>query len=74
MDQANHHALMDLATPDLRPKIQLVMSLVEPSSPEFGVDVPDPYYGEADGFRRVVSLLDQAVTGWIKQYGSHGRR
>ena len=74
MDQSNHHALMDLATPDLQPKIQLVMSLVEPSSPEFGVDVPDPYYGEADGFRRVVSMLDQAVTGWIQHYGSHLRR
>ena len=74
MDQFNHQALMDLATPDLRPKIQLVMSLVEPSSPEFGVDVPDPYYGEADGFRLVVSMLDQAATAWIKQCGPQGGR
>jgi len=74
MDQSNHDALMDLATPDLRPKVQLVMSLVEPSSPKFGVDIPDPYYGEADGFWHVVSMLDQAATAWIKQYGQQGRR
>ena len=70
MDQSNHRALLDLATPDLRAKIQLVMSLIDSSSPDSNADVPDPYYGEADGFRRVVSMLDLAAAAWIERYGS----
>jgi len=74
MDRSNHTDLLDLATPHLKPKIQLVMSLVETSLSEIGVDVPDPYYGEADGFRRVVSMLDQAATAWIKRYDADAPR
>lgn len=74
MDRSNRSALHDLATPDLSPKVQLVMSLVEDSSPKPVADVPDPYYGETDGFHQVVSMLDQAAMAWIKRHGLDARR
>ena len=34
---------------------------------DFGVDeVPDPYYGSADGFERVLDLCEEAVSGLIE--------
>jgi protein-tyrosine phosphatase len=30
-------------------------------------DVPDPYYGNAQGFERVLDLCESGVTGWIKR-------
>ena len=30
-----------------------------------GRDVPDPYYGGADGFRNVVDLIENAADHWL---------
>lgn len=67
MDRANHHALLGMAA-TAQSKVQLLMSLVEPTSSFSGLDVPDPYYGEIDGFTEVVSMLDQAASAWIARY------
>ncbi|HEY7905603.1 MAG TPA: low molecular weight protein-tyrosine-phosphatase [Wenzhouxiangella sp.] len=66
MDRANHEALLGLAASGTQHKVRLLMSLVEPTSPWFGLDVPDPYYGGLDGFTEVVSMLDQAASAWIE--------
>ncbi len=65
MDRANRAALLKLADPISQNKIRLVMSLLDPSAPFFDRDVPDPYYGDSDGFTEVVSMLDQAAAAWI---------
>lgn len=31
-----------------------------------GRDVPDPYYGGADGFRNVVDLIENAADHWLR--------
>jgi len=33
--------------------------------------VPDPYYGGADGFERVLDLVDAAATGFIATVASN---
>lgn len=68
MDRANYRDLLSLVGPSTQPKVQLLMSLAAPTSPVFGLDVPDPYYGEMDGFGEVVTLLDQAASAWIERY------
>jgi protein-tyrosine phosphatase len=30
-----------------------------------GEDVPDPYYGSAEGFERVLDMVEEAAEGWI---------
>ena len=32
-----------------------------------GADVPDPYYGGADGFSRVVDLIEEASDYWLNK-------
>ena len=33
-------------------------------------DVPDPYYGEGDGFMHVYEMLDKAAENWIKTWST----
>jgi protein-tyrosine phosphatase len=37
---------------------------------ERGIDVPDPYYGEGDGFKTVLEMIEVAVDGFIEQASS----
>lgn len=38
-----------------------------------GVEVPDPYYGGDDGFRRVVEMMRPAAAGVVEWVRLHGR-
>jgi protein-tyrosine phosphatase len=31
-------------------------------------NVPDPYYGEGDGFERVYEMIDEAAAAWIRSW------
>jgi protein-tyrosine phosphatase len=31
-------------------------------------NVPDPYYGEGDGFERVYEMIDKAAAAWIQSW------
>jgi protein-tyrosine phosphatase len=78
MDQRNVSDLYDLA-PDAsaREKIHLLRSfdpaiarvaVGDPGHPPMrhdDLDVPDPYYGEGDGFREVFDLVDAACRGLL---------
>jgi protein-tyrosine phosphatase len=33
-----------------------------------GLDVPDPYYGEGDGFQLVYDMLNTAAPSWIQEW------
>lgn len=66
MDGSNREALLALApTDDARRKIHLLRSF-DPNAPA-DANVPDPYYGEDDGFDRVISLCEAACRGLLDE-------
>lgn len=58
MDRDNLAILERMKPPGCRARVELVMSL----APDYGLDeVPDPYYGGDEGFRRVLDMLETAA-------------
>lgn len=66
MDVANHRALLALA-PDAaaRDKVRLFRSF-DPAAPA-DAEVPDPYYGDGDGFEHVLDICEAACAGLIAE-------
>lgn len=63
MDESNYQDLLDLALPEHRHKIRLFLEF----APEFNqTEVPDPYYGGADGFDFVFDLVTAASKGLLQ--------
>ena len=59
MDQSNFTNVTRMARHEMdAKKVKLILSELEGSN---GREVPDPYYGEQDGFDRVYEMLDQAT-------------
>jgi protein-tyrosine phosphatase len=65
MDSMNYQDVKRLANEDEYHKIELIMNEVEPHR---NINVPDPYYGEGDGFENVFQMLDSACDAIIKKY------
>ena len=63
MDRDNHAMLADFADPDHHEKIRLFLDYS--SGPE--AEVPDPYYGGAIGFERVLDLVEDASRGLLEE-------
>jgi protein-tyrosine phosphatase len=64
MDRSNLAALRALAPDDASARVELLMSL----APDYGLDeVPDPYYGSGQGFRRVIDMLDTAADRLVEE-------
>ncbi len=64
MDRSNLADLQAMAPDDARAEIALIMSL----APDYGLDeVPDPYYGLADGFERVLDMLEVAAERLVSE-------
>ncbi|RRO23193.1 low molecular weight protein-tyrosine-phosphatase [Flavobacteriaceae bacterium 14752] len=58
MDNSNYEDVLSLARNDQdRNKVHLILNEVLPNE---NCDVPDPYTGGIDGFKRVYDMLDQA--------------
>jgi protein-tyrosine phosphatase len=58
MDNNNYNDVIDLAQKeDQKNKVQLILNSLFPNE---NVDVPDPYYGLANGFDMVYQMLDEA--------------
>ena len=58
MDRSNYGDVLSLAkSEEDRTKVKLILDELQPGE---GMEVPDPYYGGADGFDRVFQLLDRA--------------
>ena len=56
MDRSNLHNVKQMAlTPEDQNKVTLLLENDE---------VPDPYYGNEDGFKKVFDLIDQACEQW----------
>lgn len=59
MDNSNYSDVIDLAkTPEHKSKVRLILNELFPDE---NVDVPDPYYGAANGFDTVYEMLDEAA-------------
>jgi protein-tyrosine phosphatase len=62
MDEQNKAALLEICPPQYRDRVRLLLEF----APRLGrTDVPDPYYGAANGFEQVLDLVEEAATGVI---------
>lgn len=60
MDNQNYKDVIALAQNDTdKAKVQLILDEIFPGE---RVDVPDPYYGQQDGFENVYHMLDKACS------------
>lgn len=60
MDRSNLKNIQNLTSdPALKSKVRLILA----EDPSLGLqEVPDPYYGEDEGFEKVYQMLDQVTT------------
>ena len=61
MDEDNLHALRRLCPPELAHKVGLLLDVVPGRE---GQEVPDPYFGSAQGFENVLDLIELAARHW----------
>ena len=62
MDRSNYDNLKDICHPDYEDRLRLFLEF----APDAGTpDVPDPYYGGAQGFERVLDLIETAAVGLL---------
>jgi len=64
MDEKNIEDLHKVAPEELRYKIQLFLEYADNFS---DTEVPDPYYGGAQGFKYVLDLVEDASEGLLKR-------
>jgi protein-tyrosine phosphatase len=64
MDQLNREVLLDRSPDEYRERIRLMLEFAPSADLE---DVPDPYYGGAVGFERVLDLVEEASTGLLDE-------
>ncbi|MDX1351492.1 MAG: low molecular weight protein-tyrosine-phosphatase [Thiomicrorhabdus sp.] len=63
MDDENYHNLLEMALPEHHDKIQMFLDYTQDYSER---EVPDPYYGGAQGFEHVFDLVDSASEGLLE--------
>lgn len=61
MDEDNERRLLEQAPEEYRAKVRLFLSFAAGDEN----DVPDPYYGGAAGFERVLDLVEEASRGLL---------
>jgi len=72
MDRANRRDLLRMAPNDeAKAKVVLFRSY-DPGSPR-EADVPDPYYGEGDGFETVLDICEAASRGLLQHIRENHR-
>lgn len=65
MDRSNYSDLRRMA-PDRTAEAKVVLFRnYDPASPR-GADVPDPYYGDGDGFEPVLDICEAAARGFLE--------
>ena len=64
MDRLNRATLLDRSPEPFRERIRLFMEFAGSGDIE---DVPDPYYGGAPGFERVLDLAEEAAAGLLDE-------
>jgi len=64
MDRLNRETLLDRSPEEYQDRIRLLMEFSTSNDIE---DVPDPYYGGAVGFERVLDLVEEASAGLLRE-------
>ena len=66
MDRLNRAVLLERSPPGYHDRVRLLMEFAGVAA-DAGeeLDVPDPYYGGAIGFERVLDLVEQAAEGLL---------
>ncbi|MCR4300265.1 MAG: low molecular weight phosphotyrosine protein phosphatase [Sulfuricaulis sp.] len=64
MDRENYENLLEVCPSGLETRIRLFMEFA-PSRPE--QEVPDPYFGGAGGFDRVLDMIEDAAQGLLDE-------
>lgn len=65
MDSSNYQNILALAKNDEeKSKVKLILNELKPATNN---SVPDPYYGDGDGFETVFKLLDSACENIVTQ-------
>lgn len=66
MDSSNYNNVVSLArNEEDRKKVSLILNEIFPNE---NVDVPDPYFGEKEGFSNVYDMLDKACGKIAEKY------
>jgi protein-tyrosine phosphatase len=63
MDENNLRTLLEICPPARRDRVRKLLDFADAVAE---IDVPDPYYGGADGFEFVVSLIERGVKGLLE--------
>ena len=72
-DRRNLAALREAAPPGVEDRVQLLRAFDPASEGAPDLDVPDPYYAEADGFEHVLDLVEAACRGLLDELRASGR-
>ena len=64
-DRRNLRDLAALVPEDAQPKLHLLREFDPGSAGAPDLDVPDPYYGDGDGFEHVLDLVEAACRGLL---------
>ncbi|MBW1754822.1 MAG: low molecular weight phosphotyrosine protein phosphatase [Deltaproteobacteria bacterium] len=73
MDRSNLNDLLRLAPDDAGQAKVVLFRNYDPDSPR-DADVPDPYYGEGDGFEAVIDICEAACRGLLQHIRKNHRR
>lgn len=63
MDGHNHSLLLQQCPPEYRDRVRLFLEFASGEVPQ---EVPDPYYGGAQGFETVLDLAENAAQGLLR--------
>lgn len=64
MDRVNHDALLERSPPEYHPRIRMLLEFADDPTT---LEVPDPYYGGAQGFDAVLDLVEEAAAGLLAE-------
>ena len=62
MDRQHLRLLREMAPADATARLGMYL---DPSQRWKGLDVPDPYYGNPEGFERVLDMVEEAAEHWL---------
>lgn len=68
MDRENYSNLRAICPPGLESKIRLFLEFAPQRSER---EVPDPYFGGASGFHRVLDMVEEAANGLLADIREH---
>jgi protein-tyrosine phosphatase len=67
MDEGNMRDLLQMCPPDLQDKVSFLLGH---HVGQTLLEVPDPYFGSAEGFERVFQIIDDAMSDVVAYIGS----